>query len=63
MMIKITKTNHDHHYHDDNVICAEKDDHCDDNLCTMIPVLFSILTKGGDARTLSSVLTHSCEEI
>ena len=43
----------------------KKGDHCDsdDNLCTMIPVLFSILTKGGDARTLSSVLTHSWKEI
>ena len=26
----------------------------------MRPVLFSTLTKGGDARTFSSVLTHSC---
>ena len=29
------------------------------HLCTMRPVLFSSLTNGGEARTFSSVLTHS----
>ena len=31
----------------------------DTHLCTMRPVLFSSLTNGGEARTFSSVLTHS----
>ena len=31
----------------------------DTDLCTMRPVLFSSLTNGGEARTFSSVLTHS----
>ena len=34
----------------------------DTHLCTMSPVLFSSLTNGGEARTFSSVLTHSWEE-